>query len=174
MTTQQSSVKKYVVKLSAEERARLNAMIHKGKHPAWRVTQARILLKADVSEAGEGWSDSQIATALETTVRTVQPNPPVSGGGGVRGRADPQTLARLGQTTHLRRRRRGQIDRPGLLETSQGARAMDAAIAGNRGRGAEHRRSCQRQHDRADAKKTNSSLISRSNGSSRRTPMPRS
>jgi len=33
--------------------------------------KARILLKADVSEAGEGWSDSQIASALDTTVNTV-------------------------------------------------------------------------------------------------------
>jgi hypothetical protein len=30
---------------------------------------------------------------------------------------------------------------------------MDAEAAGNGGRGAEHRRACQRQHDRADAKK---------------------
>jgi transposase len=33
--------------------------------------KARILLKADASEAGEGWSDSQIASALDTTVNTV-------------------------------------------------------------------------------------------------------
>lgn len=71
MTAKQSAVKKYVVKLSDDERARLNAMIHKGKHPAWRITKARILLKADASEAGDGWSDSQIAAALDTTVATV-------------------------------------------------------------------------------------------------------
>jgi hypothetical protein len=29
--------------------------------------KARILLKADVSEDGEGWSDSQIVAALETS-----------------------------------------------------------------------------------------------------------
>jgi transposase len=33
--------------------------------------KARILLKADVSKAGEGWSDSKIITALETTASTV-------------------------------------------------------------------------------------------------------
>jgi hypothetical protein len=32
-----------------------------GKHPARLLTKARILLKADASEAGEGWSDSRIA-----------------------------------------------------------------------------------------------------------------
>jgi hypothetical protein len=52
------AVKKYVVKLSAEERERLEALIHTGKSSAQMLTRARILLKADVSEAGEGWSDS--------------------------------------------------------------------------------------------------------------------
>jgi hypothetical protein len=47
-------VKRYVVRLSAEERAQLDALIRKGKSPAQRLLKARILLKADVSEAGEG------------------------------------------------------------------------------------------------------------------------
>jgi Homeodomain-like domain len=64
-------VKKYVVTLSDEERERLNALIHMGKHPARQLTKARILLKADASETGEGWSDSQIAAALDTSVDTV-------------------------------------------------------------------------------------------------------
>jgi len=33
--------------------------------------KARILLKADVSEAGEGWSDTQIIEALETSASMV-------------------------------------------------------------------------------------------------------
>jgi transposase len=64
-------VKRYVVRLSAEERCRLEAMIHKGKSSAARLVKARILLKADVSEAGEGWSDSRIVEALETSVSMV-------------------------------------------------------------------------------------------------------
>ena len=35
-------------------------------------TKARILLKADVSEAGDGWSDSAIAAALDTSIATVE------------------------------------------------------------------------------------------------------
>jgi len=66
------SVKKYVVRLSAEERAHLNDLIHKGKRSAQLLTKARILLKADVSEAGEGWSDSRIAEALDVGIATVQ------------------------------------------------------------------------------------------------------
>jgi poly-gamma-glutamate capsule biosynthesis protein CapA/YwtB (metallophosphatase superfamily) len=65
------AVKKYVVELSPEQRGRLNALIHMGKHPARQLTKARILLKADASEAGEGCSDSQIANALETSIDTV-------------------------------------------------------------------------------------------------------
>jgi transposase len=71
VTAQQSAVKKYIVKLNDEERERLDALIHTGKHPARLLTKARILLKADASEAGEGWSDSQIAEALDTSTDTV-------------------------------------------------------------------------------------------------------
>ena len=71
MTAKWIAVKKYVVTLSDEERERLNALIRMGKHPARQLTKARILLKADISEAGDGWSDSQIAEALETSVDTV-------------------------------------------------------------------------------------------------------
>src|SRR5438105_13865230 len=65
------AVKKYVVRLSAEEREHLQALIRKGKSPAKRLLKARILLKADVSEAGEGWSDSRIIKALDTSVSMV-------------------------------------------------------------------------------------------------------
>jgi transposase len=65
-------VKKYVVNLSQEERDRLDEFIRKGKRPAQLLTKARILLKADVSEVGEGWSDSRIAEALDTSIPTIE------------------------------------------------------------------------------------------------------
>ena len=71
MTAKQSAVKRYIVKLSDDERERLDALTHMGKHPARLLTKARILLKADASEAGEGWSDSRIAEALDTSTDTV-------------------------------------------------------------------------------------------------------
>lgn len=71
MAVGESSVKRYVVKLSGEERGQLEALLRKGKSPAQRLLKARILLKADVSEAGEGWSDGQIIEALETSVSMV-------------------------------------------------------------------------------------------------------
>jgi len=55
MAAQEISVKRYVVRLSDEERERLNVLIRKGKSPAKRLPKARILPKADVSPAGEGW-----------------------------------------------------------------------------------------------------------------------
>jgi hypothetical protein len=45
--------------------------IHKGKRSAQLLTKARILLKADVSEAGKGWSDSRIAEALDTSIANI-------------------------------------------------------------------------------------------------------
>jgi len=66
------AVKKYVVKLTEEERDRLNELIRKGKRSAQLLRKARILLKADVSDAGEGWSDSTIAAALDTSVATIE------------------------------------------------------------------------------------------------------
>src|SRR5262249_45488721 len=67
MAAKEISVKKYVVRLSGEERERLETLLRKGKSPARRVLKARILLKADVSEAGKGWSDNRIIEALETS-----------------------------------------------------------------------------------------------------------
>jgi hypothetical protein len=67
VTAKQSSVKRYVVKLSDEEREWLDALTHMGNHPARVLTEARIPLTADALEAGEGWSDSRIAEALDTS-----------------------------------------------------------------------------------------------------------
>jgi hypothetical protein len=64
-------VKKYVVILSPEERERLVKLINTGKSSARLLMRARILLKADVSTAGEGWSDSKIAAAVDTGINTV-------------------------------------------------------------------------------------------------------
>ena len=59
------------MRLSAGEREHMQALIRKGKSPAKRLLKARILLKADVSEAGEGWSDSWIIQALDTSASMI-------------------------------------------------------------------------------------------------------
>jgi transposase len=71
MTGREQAVKRYVVRLSGEEREGLEALLRKGKSPAQRLLKARILLKADISQAGAGWSDSQIIAALETSASMV-------------------------------------------------------------------------------------------------------
>jgi transposase len=67
MASKEILVKKYVVRLNEGEREQLESLIRKGKGPASRMLKARILLKADVSEAGSGLSDSEIIEALETS-----------------------------------------------------------------------------------------------------------
>ena len=60
-----------VIRLTPEERTRLVEMIHCGKGTVNSALEARILLKADVSENGPGWSDERIAEALENSLSTV-------------------------------------------------------------------------------------------------------
>ncbi len=71
MAAKEILVKKYVVKLSEEERGHLLDLIGKGKSAAMQQLKARILLKADASEAGEGWSDSKIMEALDASASMV-------------------------------------------------------------------------------------------------------
>jgi transposase len=65
-------VKKYVVRLSSDERARLTDLISAGKAAARAQAHARILLKADQGEGGPAWRDAEIVTALEVSLRTVE------------------------------------------------------------------------------------------------------
>jgi hypothetical protein len=44
MANKEISIKKYIVRLSAEERQRLEALIRKGKGPARRLLKARMLI----------------------------------------------------------------------------------------------------------------------------------
>src|SRR5260370_2246376 len=90
MAAKEISVKRYVVRLSADEREQLEALIRKGKSPAQRLLKARILLKADVSESGEGWSDSRIIKALGDQCVHGLPGAQATGGGRLRGGAESQ------------------------------------------------------------------------------------
>ena len=65
-------LKTYRVKLIAEERAYLEQLVAKGTAAARTLTHARILLKADEGEQGPGWTDEQIAAALEVNRSTVE------------------------------------------------------------------------------------------------------
>ena len=49
----------------------MQALISMSKHRAAHVLKARVLLKVEVSEVGEGRSDSRIVKALDTSEATV-------------------------------------------------------------------------------------------------------
>ena len=172
MTAKQIATKNYVVRLSDEERGRLNTLIHTGKHPSWQITRARILLKADASEAGDGWGDSQIAAALDTAVRTIgrtrqllveegfeaaltRKHSPGSARQRIfDGAAEAKLIALLcSKPPKGRVRWTLQLLETEVVELNIVDRASDNTIA-------------------RVLKKTNSSLTSKSNGSSRRTPTP--
>lgn len=63
--------KKYIVKLNTDERAYLHQMISAGKAAARKLLHARILLKADMSPGGPGWTDEHISEALEVSTTTI-------------------------------------------------------------------------------------------------------
>src|SRR4030042_4303339 len=64
--------KKYIVTLTQEERAVLQAMLSRGKAAARKLVHARILLKADAGDGGPAWNDGQIAEGLEVGRATVE------------------------------------------------------------------------------------------------------
>ena len=55
---------KYHVTLTEEERARLEALTQQGRIAARTLTHAWILLNADTSPGGPGWSDAQLRAAF--------------------------------------------------------------------------------------------------------------
>jgi hypothetical protein len=63
--------KRYVVRLTHEERANLEALVRRGRAHARKLLYARILLKADASEDGPAWTDERIAEAFEVSTATV-------------------------------------------------------------------------------------------------------
>lgn len=65
-------MKKYIVRLSREERESLGRLVSAGKGSARMFARARVLLKADVAEDGPAWPDRKIADALDVTVQTIE------------------------------------------------------------------------------------------------------
>lgn len=172
MTAKQKTRCKFIVRLGEEERERLNTLIQNGRHAARQLLKARVLLKADASDAGAGWSDSQIAVALETSIDTVQ--------------RTRRTLVEEGLDAALTRRHSPASARKRIFDGAAEARLIALACSPPpKGRA---RWTLQLLEsavvelnivDRASdntisrtLKKTPSSLTSRSSGSSRRRPTP--
>ena len=63
--------KKYIVRLSAEERQQLTQLVRTGKVAAYRRTHAQVLLWADEGEAGPGLLDAAVAVRAGVAASTV-------------------------------------------------------------------------------------------------------
>src|SRR5215831_4731215 len=90
MGAKEISVKKYVVRLSGEERERLETLIRKGKSPARRVLKARILLKADVSRRWQRVERQPDHRSSGNQPIHGLPGAQTTGGRRLRGRVEPQ------------------------------------------------------------------------------------
>ena len=100
--------KKYIVRLSAEERRQLTELSRKGKAAASKIRHAHILLKADAN--GSAWTDEHIAESFSVSVPTVQ---------GVR-----QRLIEQGLEAALNRKQQARPSRTPLLDGEGEARLI--------------------------------------------------
>jgi len=98
-------VKKYIIRLSEEERSLLRDIVKKLKGTSQKVRRANILLKADVD--GPNWSDAKIAEALSCRTQTIE---------NVRRR-----LVTEGLDAVLNRKKRETPPRPKILDGKQEA-----------------------------------------------------
>jgi len=64
--------KKYVVKLTAEERSELESLIRKRRAARWKVQRSQAMLAFDQGEGGLAWPDSRIAEAYGCTTRSLE------------------------------------------------------------------------------------------------------
>jgi hypothetical protein len=64
--------KRYVLKLTGEEQATLQAVVQSGRAAGWKIQRAQALLKCDQGPAGPGWIDDQVAEAFGCTRRSVE------------------------------------------------------------------------------------------------------
>ena len=61
---------KFLVMLSAAERADLTRLLRSGRHAARTLTHARVLLQTDAGPNGPAWTDTQLRNALGVSERT--------------------------------------------------------------------------------------------------------
>lgn len=64
--------KRYVIKLDKSERTELSQLVKQNQVAAKKRTHAQVLLLADCSRQGPGWTDEATAEACRVTVRTVE------------------------------------------------------------------------------------------------------
>jgi len=63
---------KYHVDLTPDERQYLEQFTTTGRHAAYQINHARILLKADRNQPSGSWRDTEIKEALDLSLRTIE------------------------------------------------------------------------------------------------------
>jgi hypothetical protein len=66
------SEKKYVVKLTWDERVELECLVRVGHCAGWKIQRAQAVLAFDTSDLGLGWPDAKVAEAYHCTARVVE------------------------------------------------------------------------------------------------------
>ncbi|HYW75507.1 MAG TPA: helix-turn-helix domain-containing protein [Gammaproteobacteria bacterium] len=64
--------KRYVIRLTPEEREQLEEVVHRGRQAAYRRRHAQVLLLADQGERGPGLIDREVAERVGCSERTVE------------------------------------------------------------------------------------------------------
>lgn len=104
-------MKKYIARLTGEEREQLTNLVKKGRTQAYRIKHANILLKVDAD--GPGWTDEQTARAFGCHVNTVR---------NVR-----QRLVEKGLAAALERKKQAKPSRTRILDGDGEARLVTVA-----------------------------------------------
>lgn len=101
-------IKKYIVRLSEEERSTLEEIVKKLKGTSEKVRRAQILLKADAN--GPNWADEKIAEAFDCSRRGVE--------------IIRERLVTEGFEAALNRKKRETPPRPKILDGEQEAQLI--------------------------------------------------
>lgn len=105
--------KKYIVRLTEEERSTLTELVNKGQAAAYKIKHANVLLKVDAD--GPGWTDGQAAEAFSCSPRTVC--------------SIRQGLVEQGLEAALERKKRERPPREPILDGAKEARLIQIACS---------------------------------------------
>jgi transposase-like protein len=64
--------KKYILKLTADERVDLERLVRRGHVAGWKVQRAQALLHCDQGPDGPAWTDERVAEAYGITARSLE------------------------------------------------------------------------------------------------------
>jgi DDE superfamily endonuclease len=143
--------KKYIVRLSAAERATLEQVIKKLNGSSQKVRRAQILLKSDAD--GPGWTDAKIAEAYSCRTKNGREHPRAVGDGGVRGRAQWPVAREVAPAQTARWRAGSEGDRAAAGSAPGGICELDVAVVGRTDRGTGDRGNDQPRDGASNAQK---------------------